>query len=162
MLGHIRERPPNSENGQGLGEYALILSLVAVVIIAVTALLGNEIVILYCRIVTALDPDIEAPMCEKLDVGCSGIGGTVSGNIKFEANVTDGIAPDNISTVVFKIDGVTVNTESTPKYCLNGGDGACQNYNTASLSNGSHTIEAIAYDADGNAGSCQVSFSVNN
>ena len=42
------------EDGQGLVEYALILVLVAIVVIAVLALLGPQIGIVFSRIVTAL------------------------------------------------------------------------------------------------------------
>jgi Flp pilus assembly pilin Flp len=164
MLNHIRERPASAKNGQGLAEYALILSLVSVIVIAVLILFGDEVVVLYCRVLSAIDPNIEAPMCQRISVSCSGVGNgsTVSGNISVEANVNDTVPPNNIDYVVFKIDGATVNTEKVVKYCLNGGDGPCQKYNTTNLSNGSHTLEAFAYDKDGNAGACKVSFKVSN
>jgi pilus assembly protein Flp/PilA len=42
------------EDGQGLVEYALILVLVAIVVIAILALLGPQIGNVFSRIVTAL------------------------------------------------------------------------------------------------------------
>lgn len=43
------------EDGQGLVEYALILVLVAIVVIAILAVLGPQIGEVFSRIVTALD-----------------------------------------------------------------------------------------------------------
>jgi pilus assembly protein Flp/PilA len=45
-----------AERGQGLVEYALILVLVAVVVIAVLALLGPTLGNVFCRVAGALDP----------------------------------------------------------------------------------------------------------
>ena len=44
----------NREDGQGLVEYALILVLVAIVVIAILALLGPQIGNVFSRIVNAL------------------------------------------------------------------------------------------------------------
>jgi pilus assembly protein Flp/PilA len=45
----------NRENGQGLVEYALVLVLVAVVVIAILTLLGPQIGNVFSRIVYALN-----------------------------------------------------------------------------------------------------------
>lgn len=45
---------PNGEKGQGLVEYALILVLVAIVVIAILALLGPQIGNIFSRITTGL------------------------------------------------------------------------------------------------------------
>jgi pilus assembly protein Flp/PilA len=44
----------NRENGQGLVEYALVLVLVAIVVIAILTLLGPQIGNVFSRIVYAL------------------------------------------------------------------------------------------------------------
>ena len=44
------------EKGQGLVEYALILVLVAIVVIAILVILGPTIGNVFSRIVTALNP----------------------------------------------------------------------------------------------------------
>jgi pilus assembly protein Flp/PilA len=46
---------PNNEEGQGLVEYALILVLVAVVVIAVLTLLGPEIGDVFSRVLTEFE-----------------------------------------------------------------------------------------------------------
>ncbi len=46
---------PNEE-GQGLVEYALIIVLVAIVVIAVLTLLGNQLQNVFNRITNALSP----------------------------------------------------------------------------------------------------------
>jgi pilus assembly protein Flp/PilA len=54
-------KPPNKfpipqEEGQGLVEYALILTLVAIVVIAILLTLGPAVAQVYCRIAGALEP----------------------------------------------------------------------------------------------------------
>jgi pilus assembly protein Flp/PilA len=44
------------EEGQGLVEYALILVLVAIVVIAILLVLGPQISDVYCRVANALQP----------------------------------------------------------------------------------------------------------
>jgi len=51
MLPDIRR-----EEGQGLVEYALILFLVAIVVIAILTLLGQQIVSVFSSVVSALQP----------------------------------------------------------------------------------------------------------
>lgn len=48
-------RPPD-EHGQGLVEYALILSLVALIIIVILTAYGGSVRNIYCDIVTQLAP----------------------------------------------------------------------------------------------------------
>jgi len=45
----------NRENGQGLVEYALVLVLVAVVVIAILTLLGPQIGNVFSRIINSLN-----------------------------------------------------------------------------------------------------------
>ena len=44
----------NSEQGQGMVEYALILVLIAVVVIAVLIILGNQVANVFCNISGAI------------------------------------------------------------------------------------------------------------
>ena len=163
------------QRGQGLVEYSLILVLVAIVVIGIMSILGTSIRGVYCDALTSLDPNLDPPACDGvggaeeedngLSVSCVGVGNgaTVSGNISLEGAVTDNSPPDNVSSVVFKIDGATVRTEHVYGYCLGGGDNVpCNPYNTSGLSNGSHTISVLASDADGNTGSCSITINVNN
>ncbi|NWG18229.1 MAG: hypothetical protein HXY41_16520 [Chloroflexi bacterium] len=46
------------ESGQGLAEYALILVLVGVVVIAVLSVLGPNINLVYCQIIATLGSDL--------------------------------------------------------------------------------------------------------
>jgi pilus assembly protein Flp/PilA len=43
-----------TENGQGMVEYALILVLIAVVVIAVLVILGNQVTNVFCNITGAI------------------------------------------------------------------------------------------------------------
>ena len=45
-----------SEQGQGLTEYALLIMLIALVLIAIVALLGSQISNIYSKIVTSWPP----------------------------------------------------------------------------------------------------------
>jgi Flp pilus assembly pilin Flp len=47
---------PESETGQALVEYTLILSLVVVVVIVVLMLLGNQVKNTYCNVAGAFGP----------------------------------------------------------------------------------------------------------
>ncbi|MBZ0306453.1 MAG: hypothetical protein K8I82_10330 [Anaerolineae bacterium] len=153
----------NLEKGQGLGEYALIISLVAVVVVVILGVFGEELLQVYCKIVFTVDPAVEAPMCEKLSVQCSGLsGGTISGNITFEALVTDTAGEDDVARVEFELDGTSFRQENEGRWCFNGGDSSCKPFNTRTIPNGQHTFRAVAYDAEGNAGYCEVTVNVQN
>lgn len=52
----VRNRLEMQEEGQGLAEYALLLGLIAVVVIAAVTLLGTQINTVLGRITTALSP----------------------------------------------------------------------------------------------------------
>lgn len=153
----------NLEKGQGLGEYALILSLVALAAVLILGVFGDELVQVYCKIVFTVDPTVKAPMCEKLSVECKGLsGGTVSGNITFEALVTDTAGEDDVNRVEFKLDGNLFRQEKEGRWCFNGGDSSCKSFDTRTIPNGQHTFRAVAYDAEGNAGYCEVTVNVQN
>jgi pilus assembly protein Flp/PilA len=57
LFGLIRrqvDRVIRSERGQGMVEYALILVLIAVVVIAVLIILGNQVANVFCNISGAI------------------------------------------------------------------------------------------------------------
>jgi pilus assembly protein Flp/PilA len=57
LFGLIRrqvDRLNRSERGQGMVEYALILVLIAVVVIAVLIILGNQVANVFCNISGAI------------------------------------------------------------------------------------------------------------
>ncbi|MCC7447833.1 MAG: hypothetical protein IT324_10465 [Anaerolineae bacterium] len=154
-----------SQKGQGLVEYALILVLVAIVVILILSVAGQKVGDIFCDLVIQLGgtaPD-SITACAAPRVTISGVGGTVSGTIQVEAIVKDnkGLG-SNITSVKFYVDGTLKNSESTHKYCLGGGDGACDPFHTSSLSNGPHTLRVVATDADGNSGEATVTFTVAN
>ncbi|SFS67107.1 Ig-like domain-containing protein [Paenibacillus sp. BC26] len=67
-------------------------------------------------------------------------GQTVSGAITVSANASDNVG---VAGVQFKVDGTNIGTEDTTSpYSIS--------YNTTSLTNGSHSITAVARDAAGN------------
>jgi hypothetical protein len=78
---------------------------------------------------------------------------TVSGTITLSASASDNVG---VASVQFKLDGANYGAAvSGPPYTLS--------LNTATLSNGAHTVSAIAVDAAGNAGSsAPVQITVNN
>ncbi len=163
MFNNGSRKKPASEYGQGLVEYALIIVLVAVVTIIVVSLLGEQVQSVFCDIVLSLGdsaPSIEA--CEAPRVTCLGVanGQTVTSPIVMEAEVKDNNGPESIRRVEFYVDGARRVTEYHYRYCLGRGDDPCGAYPAHQLSSGSHTIEAVAYDADGYTGTCSVTINV--
>ncbi len=155
-MNFIRRKLREKESGQGLVEYALILSLVAVVCVVALAIFGDQLAQTLCKVVWALDASAKLPTCERINVSCGGV--SVSGGyVSVEATVSDTIGDDNVDRVVFYVDGVVRHTESVPKYCFGAGDGSC---GSRSLSSGTHTIRAVAFDAEGNSGYCEVTVNV--
>lgn len=145
----------NLERGQGLSEYAVILALVAIVVAVMVGVFGTELLKVYCRIVMAIDPAVDAPMCERIDVSCGA--STSSGKASLEATVTDTMGEDDVERVDFYIDGKFHKPESIPKFCMGGGDASCT---PVSLPSGTHTLRAVAFDAEGNSGFCEVTVNV--
>jgi pilus assembly protein Flp/PilA len=54
LIRHVVDRQPRSERGQSMVEYALILVLIAVVVIAVLIILGNQVANVFCNISGAI------------------------------------------------------------------------------------------------------------
>ena len=57
-------KPTKRERGQGLVEYALILVLVAIVVIGVTAVLGQAIHAQFCGIMTGIGGELPDGLCD--------------------------------------------------------------------------------------------------
>jgi pilus assembly protein Flp/PilA len=151
------------ERGQGLVEYALILALVAIVVIVVVAAVGQGIQEVFCDIVLQLGgdaPDIGACAAPRVTLVGISNGQTVTGAISVEAVIKDnkGNKNPNIKQVTFYIDGTKINDEFAYKFCLVSGDGPCSSY-TPSV--GTHTLRAVATDADNNTGEASVTFTRN-
>jgi Flp pilus assembly pilin Flp len=141
-------------------EYALILVLVGIVVIVALTTAGEKVRDIFCDVVLNLDAGAATnqPACAAPRVSFA-ISGAGPGKINIEAIIKDdkGSTGPNIVSVAFYIDGTLVNTEHVYKYCLQGGDGPCQDY---SVSSGSHTVRAVATDQDGNTGESSASFTV--
>ena len=80
------------------------------------------------------------------------VGTVVAGNITIAANASDNVS---VSQVQFKVDGILLGTDGTSPYSLN--------WNSGGMSNGSHSITAIAKDTSSNTTiSAPISFTINN
>jgi pilus assembly protein Flp/PilA len=152
----------SKEEGQGLVEYALILVLVAVVIIAITTLLGETIKGTYCRTVHQLTPEADLSSACQAPIAMPKLVDSGSNYINVEVDIYD---PDGnqddpygaITKVEFYVDSTDSNpikTELSYRYCLGGNNGTdpCLNFNTNGYSSGRHKIYILAYDSDGNIG----------
>lgn len=67
-------------------------------------------------------------------------GATVNGTVTLSATASDNVG---VVRVEFRVDGVTLGNATSSPYTLS--------LNTATLTNGNHTLEAVAYDAAGNS-----------
>ena len=156
------------EDGQGLAEYSLIISLVAIVIVMALAFFGDGVAEQYCYIISRLpftsDPssNCHAPNAQLMVIDQG------PNYLNVEANVNDPDAdPDDpygsINKVEFYIDstaGGPVQTEYIYRYCLSGNPigQPCGNYDISGLSPGQHTVIVKTYDDDGNVGTSQIAF----
>jgi chitodextrinase len=100
--------------------------------------------------VTSTAPDTTPPT---VSITAPASGATVSGSVTVSANATDNVG---VVGVQFKLDGANLGAEVTSApYTLS--------WNTATASNGQHTLAAVARDAAGNtATATTVSVTVNN
>jgi Flp pilus assembly pilin Flp len=140
------------ERGQSLVEYALILILAAVAVIVVLTIFGDRVKRTYCEAVLSIAPDIDAPACDGVDVTCT----TQSSPFRMEASAKS-LKGNDIKKVIFYKDGQQYNTEKYYRYCLQGGDAACEAYTGPK---GKHTFTAVAYDTEGNTGKCSKTVTV--
>jgi len=125
--------------------------LAAVVVIIAVGAFGERVKHFYCEIVLAIAPDVDAPACDGVFVNCNILSASP---FILEASVTDNKGADDITRVEFSVDGTPYRTEKIYRYCMDGGDARCEDgYPGAS---GRHTFTAVAYDAEGNTGTCSV------
>jgi hypothetical protein len=78
-------------------------------------------------------------------------GATVSGTVHVSANASDNVG---VAKVQFYVDSALAATYTTSPYAVE--------LDTTKLTNGSHTIQAKAWDADGNSSTDTISVTVNN
>jgi len=161
-------RLSKEERGQGLAEYSLIISLVAIVVVMALAFFGDAVSNQYCYIISELSPladlssSCNAPFTTLMvvDQGPNYI------NVEAIVNDPDADPGDpygSISKVEFYIDstaGGPVQTEYIYRYCLSGNPlgTPCGNYDISGLSPGQHTVIVKTYDDDGNVGTSQITF----
>lgn len=165
---HQSHHPFRGEAGQGLVEYALILSLVAIVVVISLALLGETVSYQFCRIGKSLSmSDDSSESCEEPTVALL-INDQGPNTLNVEADVYDPNAdPDDpygtIDRVEFYIDdtsGGPVQTEYFYRYCLSGNPSGqpCGNYDTGWLSPGQHTVIVMVYLSDGTVTTSEITF----
>lgn len=154
-----KERGRLFEEGQGLVEYAMVIILVGIVVVLIGIVFGDNVKKFYCQGVYAVDPTVDAPGCEYIEMSCVLLG-TRPGQVNVRADVTDSAGDDDIETVAFSIDGVSNGRppERFVAYCYSGGDNASCAY--ASAPSGTHTISAIATDAENNTGQCSIEVTI--
>jgi len=169
MLSH-RFFPSQEEGGQGLTEYAFILTLVAVVVMMAMAFFGQGLMNAYCQItlefsvIADLSGPCDSPMVSPV------INAQGPNTINIEAVILDPDADPAdpygaIDRVEFYIDdanGSPVQTEYHYRYCISGNPSSqpCGNYSTSGLSSGGHTAIILAYDDDGNVGRSEIDFTI--
>lgn len=81
-------------------------------------------------------------------------GQTVSGSVTVSATATDNVG---VTAVDFLVDGTLIDTDTTAA-----GDTYEVTWDSTGVSNGNHTLQSRAKDAEGNAGSSTVSVNVDN
>jgi len=86
-----------------------------------------------------------------VSIGSPANGASVSGSVNITASASDNIG---VSKVEFYVDGVLKGTDTSSPYSYS--------LDTLALSNGSHSLQAKAYDAAGNTAQAQVSVTVDN
>jgi pilus assembly protein Flp/PilA len=157
--------------GQGLVEYALILVLVAIVVIAILTLFGQAVANTYCGVVYTLHSGSKpVKICKAPIVTC--VATNTSSTFAVEAKVMDPDAPapatpGNYNSqgmiVQFYVndqtqlrDGDFLDYEDDYNYCFKAGAGACTGASKPSEVRSGDTVKAIATDRDGNKGTCSV------
>ena len=98
--------------------------------------------------VSVNNPDMTAPT---VAFSAPASGASVSGTVSVQVSAADNVGVDSVS---LSVDGVLVGTDTSSPYTFT--------WNTATASNGSHTLLAVAADAAGNTTSTTISASVNN
>jgi pilus assembly protein Flp/PilA len=161
--------------GQGLVEYALILVLVAIIVIAILTLFGQAVASTYCSVVYTLNPNAKGvQVCKDPIVTCivesnSASAFSVHAKVLDPNGTTNGEAGnyDNRMSVQFYVNNVPRGAaEVFYKYCFPGGNGGSSIPHTGlcdttpasgptSVQSGDK-VKAIATDNEGKTGTCEV------
>ncbi len=159
------KRTSSKEEGQGLVEYALIIVLVAVAIIAIMTLFGQQTKGVYCRTVHQLTPDADLSSACQAPIAMPRMVDSGPGYINVEVDIHDPdgnqySAIDRVEFYIDNTDSAPVQTEYQYRYCMGGGPSnqPCNNFNTGGISAGRHKVIILAYDSDGNVGRSSISF----
>jgi pilus assembly protein Flp/PilA len=161
----------DKRKGQGLVEYALILVLVSIVVIAILTLFGDAVANSYCSVIYALNQGQNPPkVCHSPMLTCS-VQQASANNFSLEAKVIDpdasptgGVAGNyngEISIQFYvndqpRLRGASSDlaAEITYHYCFPGGNSAdCDDVTTGQVVRGD-VVKAIATDKDGHTGTC--------
>jgi Flp pilus assembly pilin Flp len=156
------------EEGQGLVEYSLLITLVALAVTMILLILGDTIEQQFCAVRNELlmvgDPN---QTCDSA-VAILMINDQGPNTINMEAEVSDPNGdPDDpyatISKVEFYIDedsGSPVQTEYFYRHCLSGNPSGqpCGNYDLSGLDSGQHTVIAKVYLEDDTVTTSQIGF----
>ncbi|MCX7883933.1 MAG: S8 family serine peptidase [Caloramator sp.] len=92
--------------------------------------------------------DTEAPKCS---ITSPANGSTVSGNVTISASASDNVG---VTKVLFLLDGQILGEDTSAPYEIQ--------WDTKTVSNGQHKLQAKAYDAAGNVGIDEITITVNN
>ncbi len=109
---------------------------------------GNSASVSVTVTISNVTPDTTPPT---VSITAPSNGVTVSGNIPVNVTATDNVG---VNRVEYSVDGVSVSTDIASPFVFN--------WNTASYSNGSHTVTAKAFDAAGNNTSASITVTVSN
>lgn len=116
---------------------------------------------LYLDVITFYGPAVPTtPLTASMKTPTNG--STVSGGVPVEAMAT---GSNGVAKVEFYLDGALNKTEGVAPYCMAGDNGSlpCNNWDSTTVPNGSHTITAYAYDSAGLKSAASTStFTVNN
>jgi pilus assembly protein Flp/PilA len=126
----LNKFPIPQEKGQGLVEYALILVLIAVVVIAILLNLGPAVAQVYCRITNSLQP-----------------GSCVSGGVIASYQATKIGSSLHVNVTVSQNATITVNVPGKPSQSQSCTPSSCPQLTFGSISgSGSGTITSSAGD----------------
>lgn len=156
FLSRIRQRAKDRK-GQGLVEYALILVLVSIIVIAILTLFGDAVANSYCSVVYALNQTAKPPkICHSPMVTCKVTNWTAATfNLEaviYDPDETDPTRAQKVEFYRGTIDGTPDINQTSYKYCMGTGTTTC---NPHSETKGT-VITAIAYDGKGHTGRCSV------
>lgn len=132
---------PEKEQGQGLVEYALLLALIALIVLAILTLLGTQVVLGFARVAGGLNGDVldvangDRAVLVSYEGGPSGSGacsGNIS-NLRFVGVNTDG------SVITNGVVSATLVVSGQPQGSVSGTAGS----NGLATASGSYSVSGI-------------------